>query len=459
MGVPAHDERDFEFATERGLPVVRVVQAPEPVDNVWTGEGVLVDSGEFTGLSTERAREAIAHRLEAIGAGRRVVRYRMHDWLISRQRYWGPPIPIVYCEECGEVPVPEEDLPVLLPDVDDVRPTGTGRSPLASVDEFVRTTCPSCGGPASRETDVSDTFFDSAWYFLRYPSTDIPDAPWDPDRTARMLPVDQYAGGREHVVRHHLYARFVTHALHDLGLLPFAEPFPRIRLHGFITLAGSKMSKSRGNVVNPDAFVELLFCGPWEDGGEFSDDGLAGMERFVQRTWRALAAPEPNGRGGVDLRPLDRAVDAVGRGIERLKFNTAISALMDVVRWARTEGPAMSADEWRRVRSVVTLLFVPFAPHLAEEVWARSGGTFSVHQQPWPTFDPSALVEDEVTVVVQVDGKVRDRVVGPAGLGEEEALSLALASEKVSRYAGDGRLRRVVYVPDRLINLITKGRG
>ena len=285
--------------------------------------------------------------------------------------------------------MPEADLPVVLPDVEEFRPTGTGVSPLASVGSFVRTACPSCGGEARRETDVSDTFLDSAWYFLRDPLNDVqPYAPWDPDRTARMLPVDQYAGGKEHVVRHHLYARFVTMAMHDLGHLPFEEPFPRLRLHGLLLKDGAKMSKSRGNVVNPDDYVErvgadvlrmyLLFCGPWEDGGDFSDEGLAGIERFLPRIRKLLVGPPASGPGGVDLRPLHRAVAAIQGDLERLKFNTAISSLMELVRWAREHRSSFSAVEWDRVVRAIVLLVAPFAPHLAEELWERLGGPYSV---------------------------------------------------------------------------------
>jgi leucyl-tRNA synthetase len=469
MGVPAHDQRDWEFALVHGLPVTTVIEGPEPPDGCWTGEGRLVDSGLFTGLSSEAARDAIAGWLEEQGSGHRVTRYRMHDWLISRQRFWGPPIPIVYCDACGELPVPEADLPVLLPDVEEFRPTGTGASPLASVESFVRTTCPSCGGEASRETDVSDTFLDSAWYFLRYPSSDIDDEPWDSGRTARMLPVDQYAGGKEHVVRHHLYARFVTMAMHDLGHLPFEEPFPRLRLHGLLLKDGAKMSKSRGNVVNPDEYVErvgadvlrmyLLFCGPWEDGGDFSDEGLAGIERFLLRIRRLLSEPPASAPGGVDVRPLDRAVAAVQADLERLKFNTSISSLMELVRWAREQRPRFAAEEWDRVVRTIVLLLAPFAPHLAEELWERLGGPYSVHAQPWPAFDEAALVEEEITLVIQVDGRVRDRVTAPVGLDEDEALSLALASENVRRHLDGTGPSTVVFLPDRLINLVSGGRG
>jgi leucyl-tRNA synthetase len=337
------------------------------------------------------------------------------------------------------------------------------------VESFVHTACPSCGGTARRETDVSDTFFDSAWYFLRFPSSDVHDRAWDPDRTARMLPVDSYAGGPEHVVRHHLYARFVTMALHDLGLVPFAEPFPTLRLHGMLTKDGAKMSKSRGNVVNPDRYVErhgadvtrmyLLFIGPWDEGGDFSDAGLAGIERLLRRAWRLITQPHRPGPGGVDLRPLDRAVASIGAHVERMRFNTAISSLMDVVRWARAVKLELSAAEWTRVSRTLVLLLAPFAPHIAEELWHRIGGPYPVHRQAWPEHDPAALVDDEVTLVVQVDGRTRDRLRIPAGLDQAQAARRALESDVVRRHLRSGEPRRVVFVRDRLINLVTSGRG
>ena len=465
MGVPGHDARDWDFAAAHGLPVRRVIHRSGVAGSgAWTGEGVLVESGQFTGLDSETARGRIADWLETRGVGRRAVRYRLHDWLISRQRYWGPPIPIVHCADCGLVAVPEDQLPVLLPEVEDFRPTGTGASPLATVQSFLNTPCPRCGGEARRETDVSDTFVDSAWYFLRYPSTDCSDRPWDTERTARLLPVDLYHGGREHIVRHHLYARFMTHALHDLGLVAFEEPFPRLRVHGLVLQSGAKMSKSRGNVVGPDDYVSragadnlrvyLLFCGDWQEGGEFSDAGLRGIVRFTRRLWRLLIAAQQPGPGGVDLAPLDRAVARIGRDVERLKFNTAIAALMELTRWAEQRRPVMSPEEWSQTARTITLLLAPFAPHLAEELWARLGGEYSVHQQPWPVPDPGLLMEKEVTLVVQVDGRVRARLRAPAGLSDREARQLALASEPVRRLLDGREPRRVVHVLDRLINLV-----
>jgi leucyl-tRNA synthetase len=456
MGVPSRDERDRAFAAANGLPLR---DAPDEPDG------------------------AVAGWLEATGRGRRATRYRLRDWLISRQRYWGPPIPIVHCDGCGPVAVPEEDLPVLLPPVADFRPTGGGSSPLASVPEFVHTTCPACGGPGRRETDVSDTFFDSAWYFLRYPSAGRDDVAWDPELTARMLPVDIYSGGPEHVVRHHLYARFVTMALHDLGLVPFAEPFPKIRLHGILRKDGAKMSKSRGNVVVPDEHMArvgadvlrmyLLFVAPFEEGGEWSDAGMAGIERFAARSFRLLTEPPDRpgdhpdgppdppglpGDGGVDLRPLDRAVAAVGDDIERLKLNTAIATLMELLRWARRHKAAMDAGQWDRVAGTFTLLLAPFAPHLAEELWARLGRPYPVRDQPWPAADPAALAADEITLVVQIDGRRRDTRPAPAGLDRDQALELAMESDNVRRHLAGRPVRDAVYVPDRLLNLVTRKR-
>ncbi|HVM07978.1 MAG TPA: class I tRNA ligase family protein [Acidimicrobiales bacterium] len=342
-------------------------------------------------LRTTAYRDRLLSGLDALDWPERAKKLQRHwldglrDWLISRQRYWGPPIPIVHCSNgCGAVAVPEEQLPIELPDVDDVRPTDTGISPLAACEEWVRTACPSCGGPARRETDVSDTFVDSSWYFLRYPSCDIDDRPWSDDRTLRTCPVDFYAGGPEHVQRHHLYARFVTMALHDLGLVPFDEPFPKVRLGGFIVHAGAKMSKSRGNVVTPDERIAahgvdvlrcaLLFSTPWDHDGEFTDAAVAGVQRFFGKVWRAVLAAD--GEAGDDLPP--RVVEAVTNAIERLRFNVGIARLMEAVP---SIGSTASA------KTFVQLL-APFAPHLAEELWHRSGDGVngSVHESAWPQF-------------------------------------------------------------------------
>jgi leucyl-tRNA synthetase len=430
MGVPAHDERDAAFAAASGLPV---------------SEAPLLPPGA------------------AADVGRPVVRYRMRDWLISRQRYWGPPIPIIHCPICGPVAVPERDLPVVLPDVADFRPTGTGVSPLASAEDWVNVPCPACGSPARRDTDVSDTFVDSAWYFLRYPSTEWSDRAWDAGRTAKVLPVDFYAGGPEHVQRHHLYARFVTMALSDLGLIAFEEPFGRIRLGGFIVWKGAKMSKSRGNVVTPDEYLErhgadvtrcaLLFSAPWEDGGEFQFDAVAGIERFFTKLWRRFAKASPGaavevgapGRAQSDV-GLHQLVHDVGEAIERLRFNVGLARLMAFLP------SVVTAD----AGSAYIRLLAPFAPHLAEELWERAGGGFSVHTAPWPDYDADLLSSRNVEWVVQVDGKLRDRVDLPADAPEASVVEAALGLERVASPFDGRQPARVVFVPGRLVNLLTR---
>ncbi|MGH9289904.1 MAG: class I tRNA ligase family protein [Acidimicrobiales bacterium] len=417
MGVPAHDERDRRFAADRGLPISDVP---------------LLD--------------AVAVAL----VGRPATRFRLRDWLISRQRYWGPPIPILYCDACGPQPVPEDELPVLLPHVDDFRPTGTGRSPLAAVTDWVTTRCPACGGPATRETDVSDTFVDSSWYFLRYTSTEFADRPWDPSRVDRLLPVDFYAGGPEHAQRHHLYARFVTMALHDIGLVPFDEPFPRIRLGGLIVKGGAKMSKSRGNVITPDEYVHahgsdvlrcaLLFSTPWEKGGDFVDDAIAGIERFFARIWRIVTGPDDD-TPEADI--VDRAVLEVSDAIQRRMFNVAIARLMELAPEVRSANAK---------RTLVTLL-APFAPHLSEELWHRLGEAYSVHEQAWPSYDETAVRSRKITLVIQIDGHRRGRAQLDAGTGESDAVAAAWAA--VSHLIADRAVTRVVFVPDRVVNFVT----
>jgi leucyl-tRNA synthetase len=413
MGVPAHDRRDARFAHEQGL---LVSHAP------------LLDPAA------------------AVQVGRPAVRYRMRDWLISRQRYWGPPIPMIHCQRCGPVAVPEEELPVLLPYVENFRPTGTGVSPLASVPSFAQVQCPACGGPGRRETDVSDAFVDSAWYFLRYPSTEVDGYPWDAERTARILPVDFYAGGPEHVQRHHLYARFLTMALSDLGLVPFDEPFPRIRLGGLIIKEGAKMSKSRGNVVGPDSYVDvhgadvlrcaLLFTCPWEAGGDYHDDTIAGIERFFAKVWHVVDAPVI---GPDHPEPLvERAIVAVSEAIEKLSFNVGLARLMELVPVATTA----------RAKRVLVQLLAPFAPHLAEELWSHLGQRSSVHTSEWPTPNRAVLDAQPIELGVQVNGRMRARIEIDSQADEEDVVAAAAAA------VGDIRPSRVIYVRGRLVNLI-----
>jgi len=395
------------------------------------------------------------------------VNYRLHDWCISRQRYWGPPIPILYCDGCGTVPVPEEDLPVVLPHLEQFKPGDDGIAPLAKDASFAVTTCPSCGGEARRETDVSDTFLDSAWYFLRYPSTDVADRPMDRARTERWLPVDMYIGGEEHAVLHLLYSRFITMALHDLGHLPFEEPYVRFRKHGLIIREGAKMSKTKGNVVNPDEYIDrygadtfrayLMFLGPYQEGGDFRDSGIAGPQRFLARVHDAVEAAVASGASGFPDPDVERAVHAtiqqVTEDFETLSFNTAIAALMELLNGLRAGGRVPTVDE---VRPLVVMLG-PIAPHLAEELWEGLGGEPSLFDHAaWPSFDPAKIRTDEVELPVQVNGKLRATVSVARGAPEDAVRAAALEDEGVRRHVGEGTVVKVVYVPDRLLNLVVR---
>ncbi len=464
MAVPAHDERDWAFAHAMGLPVRFVVRPEGEIsapDAPYTGEGVLTASERFTGLTSREASEAIGAWFEEQGTGKRVARYHLRDWLISRQRYWGPPVPIIYCPEHGAVPVPDDQLPVRLPDLEDYRPSGTGGSPLARIESFVNTTCPICGQPAKRDTDVMDNFLDSAWYFLRYPSTDDAAHPWNPERTRTWLPVNMYIGGAEHSVLHLLYARFITMAMCDAGLLDFEEPFTHFRAHGIITLNGKKIAKSRGNVVIPDEYIHgygadtlrlyLMFMGPFEQGGDFSDKGVAGAVRFLERVWRLGERGAAPGEPSRDAkRALHQTIRKVSDDTSALRYNTAIAELM------RYSG---ELEERQRVtrEEIETLLrlLAPYAPFIAEEVWNRVGGAGSVHEQPWPEVDEAALRAETVTFVAQVNGKARGVMTLPAGATEEQAFEAAQALESVRRALGAQPPVRAIYIPDRLINLVT----
>lgn len=465
MAVPGHDQRDHDFARQFDLPIVEVVRSEAGVEAAaYTGPGPLVNSGQFDGLPNEEGKRAITAWLGERGLGQPRVTFRLRDWLISRQRYWGPPIPMIHCPKCGTVPVPEEDLPVLLPEIENFRPTGTGKSPLASVESFVKTTCPQCGGPAERETDVSDTFLDSAWYFLRYPCTEWDDKPFDRERVTQWLPVDMYFGGKEHVVRHHLYARFITMALYDLGYLPFEEPFKKLRLHGFVTKDGAKMSKSRGNVVNPDDYIKrigsdafrtyMLFMGPFDQDNDFNDQNLSGVTRFLDRVWRLVVDPAPAGGAGADMRPLHRYVKRVTEELDRYQYHTAIAALMEYSNWIGAQRDTFTPAQRAEALRTLTLMLAPVTPFLAEELWARQGGGYSVHRQDWPAYDPALIAEETVTLIVQVNGKVRDRIEAPATIGEEAARELALTSERVAPHLGGKTPKKVIYVPGKLVSIV-----
>jgi leucyl-tRNA synthetase len=475
MAVPGHDERDFEFATQFGLPIVRVVagegeDAGSPLREAYVGDGVVVNSGQFDGMPWPEAKRAITAWLAQRQLGEERINYRLHDWCISRQRYWGPPIPIIYCDACGAVPVPEADLPVVLPHVDDYKPDASGISPLARVEEWYRVDCPSCGGQARRETDVSDTFLDSAWYFLRYPSANLDDRAFDAERTRKWLPVDMYIGGEEHSVLHLLYARFITMALHDMGLIGFEEPFERFRKHGLIIKDGAKMSKSRGNVVVPDEYIEewgadtfrtyLMFLGPYQEGGDFRDEALSGPWGFFSRLWDTVVRDHPGDApvSGELERKLHATIMKVTEDIAALSYNTAIAAMMEYLNAVREGGRRVNRAE---VEPLVVLV-APFAPHVAEELWHRLG-----HDQPlfarqtaagnavrWPDYDPAKTTADSVEFVVQVNGKLRARMPMPRGISQDDAQEAALADENVRRQLDGKEIRKVIFVPDRLLNLV-----
>ncbi|HUG00919.1 MAG TPA: leucine--tRNA ligase, partial [Longimicrobiales bacterium] len=468
MAVPGHDERDFEFATAFGLPIVRVVaregeDADTPLSEAYPGHGTLVNSGAFDGAASEEGQRSITAWLAEKNLAEARVNYRLHDWCISRQRYWGPPIPIIYCDACGTVPVPEEDLPVELPHVDDYKPDESGVSPLARAASWYRVACPECGGEARRETDVSDTFLDSAWYFLRYPSAHRDDVPFDAELTEKWLPVSTYIGGEEHAVLHLLYSRFVTMALHDAGYLGFEEPYRVFRKHALITKDGAKMSKSRGNTVVPDKYIErwgadtfrtyLMFLGPFQIGGDFRDEGIQGPYGFLSRLWDTIQGELRGGHPDSEVeRRLHATIRKVTEDVAGLRYNTAIAAMMEYLNAVRAGNRAVARTE---VEPLVPLI-APFAPHLAEEAWellGHEGGIFdsdgstagfdTVEGGVWPTFDPEKAKEDSVEFVVQVNGKVRARVELPRGVGEHAALTAALADENVGRWAGEGEVRKV----------------
>ncbi|UBF30693.1 class I tRNA ligase family protein (plasmid) [Kovacikia minuta CCNUW1] len=392
------------------------------------------------------------------------VEYHLRDWLISRQRYWGPPIPIVYCATCGTVPVPEDRLPVQLPPTQDWLPKGTGNSPLADIPEFVNTTCPCCGGVATRETDVSDNFLDSAWYFLRYPSSDRADVPFDPSITTRWLPVDMYIGGAEHSVLHLLYSRFITMVLHDLGHIPFEEPFRRFRAHGLLTQQGAKMSKSKGNVVNPDRYIEdygadtlrtyLMFLGPYDQGGDFSDHGIAGIRRFLNRVYQWVGKHQNNLQSiSPDLesqRQLHQTIHKVTQDIQSLKYNTAIAALMS---YFNTMQSKVSMTTEVELKSYL-LLLTPFAPHLTEELWQQLGESNSVHQQAFPKANPEFLTQEQITITVQINGRVRTTITLHPDASEAEAIATAKQAEAIQRHLTHQVVRRTVYVPGKVLNFV-----
>jgi leucyl-tRNA synthetase len=523
MAVPGHDERDFAFAQKFGLPIREVIRGPAaappsppnpggeragatavagdrtepaepaaglppsiggagggPLPALYTGAGVMVDSGPFTGLPSEEGKERLADWLEERGLGTRTVNYRLRDWLISRQRYWGTPIPIVYCPTCGAVPVPESDLPILLPEDAEFRPTG--ESPLKLSESFVNVACPKCGRPAQRETDTMDTFVDSSWYFLRYLDPRDAERPFRKELADRWCPVDQYMGGVEHAVMHLLYSRFFTKVLRDLGLLEFGEPFKRLYNQGIILGEDNeKMSKSRGNVVNPDDYVAqvgadtvrvfLMFLGPWSGGGPWNTQGIQGPWRFLNSVWDLAAetaengAPSRNGGGSpagaqqadADLqRLMHKTTKLVTERYEAFQYNTTVSELMSYRNELQKLRGKVAPALWREAIERLLLLLAPAAPHMTEELWHRLGHDQSIHLQAWPTYDEALTVETQVTVVVQVNGKVRDQLSLAPGLSEDEVRPLVLERAKVREQLNGHDIVKWIYVPNRLVNLVVK---
>ena len=468
MAVPGHDDRDFDFARTFNLPIVRVVANADENEHTALAEPLLdtedparlVNSDRFSGLPVSEAKPAIVAWLADHHRGRRVVNYRLHDWCISRQRYWGPPIPIIYCDKCGTVPVPEKDLPVELPHVEDFRPDDSGVSPLARVERWYRVQCPNCHGTARRETDVSDTFLDSSWYFLRYPSAQRNDAAFDTALTDKWLPVDSYIGGNEHAVLHMLYSRFITMVLHDAGMLPFDEPFARFRAHGTIVRDGAKMSKSRGNVVNPDDYIDewgadsfrtyLMFLGPYEEGGDFQDRGISGVKRFLDRLWgSAVEAQRTGNPDAAIMHKLHKTIRKVGEDIARLSYNTAIAAMMEYMKTLR------SGERTPHINEVEPLiqLVAPFAPHIAEELWVRLGHPRSIFESGWPAFDADVAADELVTVAVQVNGKTRGTIQISPDAEQETAVAAAMAVSGIARFVTSDP-SRVIFVKGRLLNIV-----
>jgi leucyl-tRNA synthetase len=453
MAVPAHDERDGEFAQTFDLPVRTVIDE----------DGVLVDSGEFSGMPAEEAKAAIVAWLRKHGHGAPAVSYRLRDWSFSRQRYWGCPIPIVYCDDCGEVPVPDEELPVLLPDVDDYLPKG--KAPLASNEEWLHVDCPRCGKPGIREADTMDTFVDSSWYFIRYVDPTNDEAPFGREAVDYWMPVSQYIGGIDHATGHLLYSRFFVKAMNDMGLLGFREPFARLYHQGWVTMGGTKMSKTKGNLVGPDDFVAeygadavrlyILFMGPGDQDKEWSDSGIEGIVRFIRRLWRAVnevAEHAPvEGEAGALTRAahatIARVSDDIGR---RFQFHTPISALMELVH-ALADDPA--APDSRFAAETAVSLIQPYAPHVAEELWERLGHE-RLWEQPWPVADESQLERETFELVVQVNGKVRDRFTVEVGLSEDELVERAKASARVQAHIDGAQIRKTIVVPGKLVNLV-----
>ncbi|MCD6228264.1 MAG: leucine--tRNA ligase [Candidatus Omnitrophica bacterium] len=482
MCVPAHDRRDFDFAKKYGLPIVEVIRTPQKkeeasLEEVYEGEGVLVNSGEFSGLSSQEAKEKIADFMEKNDIGKRKVNYKLRDWLISRQRYWGTPIPIVYCDKCGEVPVPEEQLPVLLPEKVEFLPTG--QSPLTYVEEFIKTRCPRCGGPALRETDTMDTFVDSSWYYLRYISPKEEKSPFVSEDVNYWLPVDQYIGGVEHAILHLMYARFINKFFYDLGLINFKEPFRRLFTQGMIVKDGAKMSKSKGNVVSPDYIIDtygadtmrlyILFIGPPQKDAEWHDEGLLGCSRFIARVLRLLDLLSQYKKNNVDkdnphqkllLRKMHHTIKEVTQDLEgNFQFNTAISRIMELVNhiYKSLDTGQISKELFRQAIDTVFLLLAPFTPHISEEANKILGNSGSIFHRNWPSYDPKYLEQEEVEIAILIDGKLRAHLKIDTQWSEKKVVEEALSLEKVKNYLKGAPPKKTFYIKNKVLNLVTNG--
>ena len=481
MAVPAHDERDFAFAEKFNLPINRVIEAKDGSETnlPFCEHGILVNSGEFDGLTTAEAKEKIVEKLSSMGLGEKKVNFRLRDWLVSRQRYWGAPIPVVYCEECGIVPVPENQLPVELPY--DVEFAPDGKSPLAKSEAFVNTTCPHCGKPAKRETDTLDTFVCSSWYYLRYPDNKNTEAPFNPELINKMLPVDKYVGGPEHACMHLLYARFITKALRDMGYLNFDEPFTSLTHQGLILGPdGLKMSKSKGNTISPDDYIKeygadvfrmyLMFGFAYTEGGAWSDDGIKSVNRFVERIERIIdTAREAISKGENNKTTMDKAekelnywrhntIKSVTDDTDKLQFNTAIARMMEFINALSkyTQEKEMNLDFLKDVVSDYLRLLAPFAPHFSEEQWNLLGNSYSIFNEAWPKFDPKALVKDEVEIAIQVNGKIKNKIMVSSDLDEEGIKAAALADEKIIASTEGKTVVKVIVIKGRLVNIVVK---
>jgi leucyl-tRNA synthetase len=464
MAVPAHDERDFEFATKFGLKIIQVVSKdgnPRELTEAYVDEGIAVNSGEYNGMKTPDFKEKISKDLEKKGVGKKTINYKLRDWVFSRQRYWGEPIPLIHCDKCGIVPVPESELPLLLPDVKKYEPTGTGESPLAGIKEWVNTKCPKCKGPAKRETNTMPQWAGSNWYFLRYIDPKNKKALADKEKIKYWMPVDHYIGGAEHAVLHLLYSRFWYKFLFDIGVVPSDEPFKKLTNQGLILAEdGQKMSKSLGNVVNPDIAVSEygadafrmyeMFMGPLEMVKPWSTNGIIGLRRFLEKVWRLYDNKIGNGPMPKNIEILlQKTIKKVGEDIENLRFNTAISAMMILIN----EISSVQNLNKEFARNFLMML-APFAPHMTEELWQKIGEKPSIHEQPWPEYDPEFIKDEMMTIVVQVNGKLRDNIQVTAGADEEEIKKLAASSAKVKVSVEGKKIIKMIYVQKKLVNIV-----